>query len=428
MTFLAGVFTLFYGQWQDLGPFLAFEFALMVVFSLVHPKFAIGWLVFLFLSRPWETLDEQMMSSIPRDIFYLTVLSMMARKVILKRFYFRFNSGTFFILLFSTWIFLSAIFSNHSSEALAQYEEVFSKGIILFLLMQNCLDDEEDISPVKAAFVLAILEKSFISYYKSNFMHLPSVLGEETGRLESIGMLSNSNDIAAIFVLAIPFTVSFLIKSSLRPFNWLLGLVAAAVMSFLVWQSASRGALLGIFSLLGAYALIKIKSRKVLGFMLTLGLLGTIGSFSLMTRNDDDLDGSTENRVLYWKAGLNMAIHNPLFGVGFWGFPRNLVSYAPNGNVGTEKEHMTAHSSWVLVLAEGGFLALAFFLALWIYAARGAWRLKSTRPEYLLGLAGYGTCITFLSHSYLLFPYIVLGIVITHYQIINEKIAKRGLS
>lgn len=421
-----GVFFLFFAQWQHLGPFLSIEFALLVIFSIIHPKYAISFLVFLFLSRPWETFDDQMMSSMPRDISYLTILSMIGQKLLRKQLYFRFNAGTFFILGFSVWMFLSGFLSAHSSEALVSYEEVFSKGIILFLLMQNCLDEARDLQPVKAAFVLAILEKCFVSYYKSNVMALPTIVEEGRERLESVGMLSNSNDIAAIFVLAIPFTVFFIVKSNIKPINWLMGAVAAASMSVLVWQSASRGALLGIFALAGAYALARIKNRKVLILFLALGLAGTLASFSLMTRNAEDLEGSTSNRTLYWKAGLNMAVRNPLFGVGYWGFPKNLVSYAPDGNVGTEKEHMTAHSSWVLVLAEGGFMALALFLALWIYAAYAAWKLRLHQPEYIMGIAGYGIAISFLSHSYTLFPYIVLALAITHYNLEKGLVPHRG--
>lgn len=421
VVFTFGVFSILYPEWKHWGgPFLAIEFGLLVAFSLFHPKYAISFLVFLFLSRPWETFDDQMMSSIPRDISLLTILSMLGHKLIKKELYFRFNMGSLLILLFSAWMFVSGFVSNHSGEALVNFEEVFAKGVILFLLMQNCLNHSKDMMPVKVGFLLAILEKCIVSYYKTNIMDLPVIVEGASERLESVGILSNSNDIAAIFVLAIPFTVFFFVKSNLRPFNWLMGISVAIAMSWLVWLSASRGALLGIFAIGGAFTLIKFKSRKMISLALLLGVIATLTSFSYMKRGGEDLEGSTNNRILYWKAGLNMAIRNPVFGVGFWGFSRNLASYAPDGNVGTEKEHMTAHSSWVLPLAEGGFMALGLFASLWLYAFFAAWKIRNTLPEYFLGLAGYGMAITFLSHTYLLFPYIVLALVITHYQLEKE--------
>jgi O-antigen ligase len=109
-----------------------------------------------------------------------------------------------------------------------------------------------------------------------------------------------------------------------------------------------------------------------------------------------------------------MAIRNPVFGVGFWGFNRNFQAYAIGGDTGSEKTNMTAHSSWVLVLAESGFMGLFLFVALWAYTAYRAWLLRNTEPEYFMSLAGYAVAISFLSHTYLLFPYILLGLVISH--------------
>lgn len=423
-----GVFAILMNVWETRGLFLAFEFSLLVVFSLIHPKFAISFLVYLLLSRPWESYDNQMMSSMPRDVSYLAILSLSAHKIIKKQFYFRFNLGTLLILSFTIWVFMSGFFSHHADEAMYQFTEIFIKGIILFILIQNGIEKPNDMLPVKTVFVLAILEKCFVSFYKSNIMELPTIVEEANERLESVGILSNSNDIAAIFVLAIPFTIFFLLKTGLRPFNWLLSIGALLAMTFLVWESQSRGALLGVFAIFGAYALVRIKSKKLMIAAITLGLVGTIGAFKLMNRDAEDIEGSTSNRILYWKAGLNMAVKNPVFGVGFWGFPRNLPAYAPDGNVGSEKEHMTAHSSWVLALAEGGFTALLLFGGLWLYAGFAAWKIRLDQPEYLLGIAGYGMCITFLSHTYLLYPYILLALAITHYQINNGLTKSRGFA
>jgi hypothetical protein len=417
----AGVFGTLFSAWGERGLFFAISFSILITCSLIHPKYAISLLVYLLLSRPWESYDNQMMESMPRDIFYLAVLSLLAHKFIQKNFYFRFNLGTLLILGFSFWMFLSAFFSHHKDMALYNYFEVFSKGIILFILIQNCIEKVDDLLPVKTVFVLAILEKCFVSYYKTNIMELPTI-ADLNERLESVGILSNSNDIAAIFVLAIPFTLYFILKSNLRPLNWLLSLVMLFIMSYLIWQSQSRGALLGLFATFGAWNLIKIKNKKVLSMIVVLGLIGTFSAFKLLSRDASDVEGSTSNRMLYWKAGVNMAVRNPVFGVGFWGFPTNLPSYAPDGNIGSEGEHMTAHSSWVLVLAEGGFTGLFLFLSLWMYATYAAWKRRATQPEYLLGVAGYGMSISFLSHSYLLFPYILLALAITNYQVEKKLI------
>ena len=61
-----GVFIVLLNEWETRGLFLAIEFSLLVVFSFIHPKYAVSFLVYLLLSRPWESYDNQMMASMPR--------------------------------------------------------------------------------------------------------------------------------------------------------------------------------------------------------------------------------------------------------------------------------------------------------------------------------------------------------------------------
>ncbi len=75
-----GTFGLLLNAWEGRGLFLAFEFSVLVMFSLIHPKYAISFLVYLLLSRPWESYDNQMMSSMPRDVSYMALLSLAAHK------------------------------------------------------------------------------------------------------------------------------------------------------------------------------------------------------------------------------------------------------------------------------------------------------------------------------------------------------------
>ena len=259
-----GVFWVLFETWGMQGVFFALEFSILVTISLIHPKFAVSFLVYLLLSRPWETYGNQMMSSMPRDVSILAIISILVHKFFKKQFYFRFNIGTVLLLAFSFWVFLSAMNSNNVDGALLEYSEVFSKGVILFLMIQNGLEVDKDLVPVKAVFALAILEKCFVSFYKTYGTESPTIVESTSTRLESVGILSNSNDIAAIFVLAIPFTIYFILKTNIRPFHWIIATGLLMVMTMLVWSSQSRGALLGVFAIFGALSMIKVKSKKML--------------------------------------------------------------------------------------------------------------------------------------------------------------------
>ncbi len=419
-----GLFINFLGTWGEEGFFFSIEFSVLIILSVINPKYAIGFLVYLLLSRPWETYDNQLMASMPRDVSYLAMISIVVSKVINKRFYFKFNTGTFFILGFAFWLFLSAFFSNHQGLAVSKFIEIFSKAVIVFVLIQNSLETERDAVLVKIALILSILEKGFISFYQS-FMTPKTGLEEVGERLQSIGILSNSNDIAAIFVLVIPLVVFFILKSKIRPFSWIFAAITFFSLTYLVWESQSRGAVLAIAAIIGGWLVLKITKIKYLVLVLILAVVGGVGVISLMKRSSGDLEGSTSNRIIFWKAGANMAVRNPIFGVGYWGFTGNFSSYAIDGDTGSEGKNMTAHSSWVLALAEGGFMALALFMGLWTYALYRAWLMRKDHPDYFLAILGYGVAITFLSHTYLLFPYIILALVITHSKLKGTRIDKK---
>lgn len=407
-----GLFIIFLNDWGLSRVFFCVEFSLIIVLGMIKPKYAVGFFIYLLLSRPWETFDGQLMASMPRDISYLVMLSILFQKIIKKQFYFRFNIGTFLLLCFSFWLFISGSISNHSSLAVSMFMEVFSKAVILFILIQNSINTSSDAFPIKAALVLSILEKGFISVMKSSLES--STISEGSQRLESVGILGNSNDIAAIFVLVTPLLIFFFYKLKIRPINYLLSVCSLMIMTFLIWETQSRGAVLALFISLASFLLLKIKNIKIIIIICMFSLLGGYGAMKLLDRDSSDVEGSTSNRIIFWKAGANMAIRNPVFGVGFWGFPINFQGYALDGDTGTEGKEMTAHSSWVLVVAEGGFMALFLFMGLWIYCFYRAWLLRDLEPEYFMSLVGYGIAITFLSHTYLLFPYILLSLIMSH--------------
>lgn len=402
-----GLFLLFLSEWWRFSIVLPFAFALLISLSIFDPKYAVSFFVFLLISRPWEILKDQMLESMPRDIFILCFLSFVGHKIIRKRFYFQWNKASACVLLFAVWTFFSIIPSYQMSSALVNYDEVFIKGIIVYFLIVNVIDKKDFIYPVQSALVLGITEKSIISFYNT------FVLGRmaEGGRLVSVGVFENSNDIAAIMILVLPFTFVFLKGIYYRSVQCFLGLLIAVFYSCLIWQSKSRGAIIGLATLAISYLWLNSKSKKTASLLVVFGIVLSLGGISLIERNAEDVEGSSTNRKIYWNAALNMGIKNPLFGVGYDGFPRNLLSYT-DGHVGTEGNHKTAHSTWLLALAETGIIGFVFYFGIWFYSFTTAWQIRAEFPEFLLAILSYGVTISFLSHTYLLYPYILLGLTV----------------
>jgi O-antigen ligase len=133
---------------------------------------------------------------------------------------------------------------------------------------------------------------------------------------------------------------------------------------------------------------------------------------------------------------------HPVFGVG----PDMYSDY----------HHLTAHNSFVLVMAETGIIGFMVFLALIIYSFRMMWAGSRPAGTYawdpapedagpdadvdadpdaedddadgrqlalalLIALAGFFTCAFFLSRSYVVILYLLLALVVAHYGNLRDR-------
>ena len=56
--------------------------------------------------------------------------------------------------------------------------------------------------------------------------------------------------------------------------------------------------------------------------------------------------------------------------------------------------------------------------------------MRNEHPEFILAMLSYGTAITFLSHTYMLYPYILLGLTVASGQFYLKeevKVPTKGL-
>jgi len=103
-----------------------------------------------------------------------------------------------------------------------------------------------------------------------------------------------------------------------------------------------------------------------------------------------------------------MAVRNPIVGVGFNAYPLRFEEYVDSSKV--ESKLRTAHSMWVLGLAETGFVGLACLIVLFLGSFGRVFRIRQHEPGLFVAFAGYFAAASFLSHTYLLHPYILAGI------------------
>lgn len=393
--------------WGSVSIQLALSYALLITLSFYHPKYAISFFIFLLISRPWEFFPDPIMMSMPKGFFAICLFSLITYKVLNKNLYLQWGMAASLMLLYACWVLLSIIPQAQGLEAFNGYIEVFVKGILVFFLIQNIIDKKVFIIPIQTAFVLGVFEKAVMT------MHQSFVLGKtaDGGRLMSLGILENSNDIAAIFVLVTPFTIAFFMKIKNTILKAFLCSLVFGFYTYLVWESKSRGAILGLGMVVLSWHWIEFQKKKmIIAATIGIALISAI-ALSGIQRNQEDRQGSTSNRMIYWGAALNMGLRNPFLGVGYGNYSANLLTYT-DGHVGTEGINKTAHSTWLLALAETGVAGFLFYIAIWSYALKSSWSMRFDHPEFFVAIMSYGLTISFLSHTYMLYPYILLGLSI----------------
>jgi O-antigen ligase len=239
----------------------------------------------------------------------------------------------------------------------------------------------------------------------------------EGGRIQYVGIFNDPNDLGLLFAACLPMAV-FLGRRGggmMRPV-WL---ASALLLLYGIVLTNSRGALLAVLIIGGCYVWYR---RGIV----TAGILGVIGltAMKLVSSRMDELDAGEESaagRVDAWYAGLEMFRDNPAFGVGAGNF--------------TEYNELTAHNSFVLVLAETGFVGFVTWLA---FVGYGFWmmltiirhvRVPGNDPEVeaawamekqmaltlLLSLCGLFAAAFFLSRSYMVVLYLIAAMVAGHY-------------
>jgi O-antigen ligase len=216
----------------------------------------------------------------------------------------------------------------------------------------------------------------------------------------------------------------------LRKMFWL---TVAGVLVYGIYLTDSRGTLLALLAALGGY----IWLRRGIVPAAVLGVVALAGLMMLPSRMQelDASEASAAGRVDAWYEGLHMFSANPIFGIG----PDNFADNNAN---------LTAHNSFVLVLAETGILGFTLWLAFIGYCFRMMYvvvrqraRVPGALPEaqpdpaverqwhedraatiaLLLSLIAFFVAAFFLSRSYVIVLYLLAALVVGHYQELRKR-------
>jgi len=228
-------------------------------------------------------------------------------------------------------------------------------------------------------------------------------------RITYVGLFNDPNDLAMFFLMNIPLIHYFRQTSSNNAFKLLCHLTAVG-MIYGIYLTNSRGGILGLASIV--LLAFFFNYGKVKTFFITLGLTPIIIFILSLFRTIDSNESSANGRIEAWYYGVQLFKENIFFGVGKEGF--------------REAHHLTAHNSYVLIMAELGVIGYTLWMSLLIltgYMLYKVFMIKSEASDdnsaiqadiimaksLFYSLIAYATTAFFLSRSYVVFLYIFIG-------------------
>jgi O-antigen ligase len=319
--------------------------------------------------------------------------------------------GSFLVVLM-----LSHIVNGWLGGALIQLES-FGPTVLAFTVLAHAAVDLGRVRKTMLVFVLSgvILAIHGIEQVNLGTGWTGVGLSQET-RIQYLGIFNDPNDLGLLFIIVLPMA---LFLSSRGGWLGLRRLSAAGVLVYGIYLTASRGALLAIVAI-GAVWLWQRRGLVMAGLLGT-GMLGALLMLPSRMANIDASESSAAGRVDAWYAGLEMFLAHPLLGVG----PLQFADYNAN---------LTAHNSFVLVLAETGIIGFTIWLAFVFYGFRMVLAVIRHRPELdgdvaianwkterslattlLLSQVGFYSAAFFLSRSYVILLYLLAALVLGYY-------------
>lgn len=203
------------------------------------------------------------------------------------------------------------------------------------------------------------------------------------------GMLADNNDFSLALGMAVPMLLhlGFVEKRRVikRTFFF-----AVPLTIITVGLTHSRGGFLALAA--GIMVLVWRSRNRVMG--LVAGLFLAVAAFiaapesykeRIYSITEYETEGSAQGRLRAWGIAVNMAMGNPVLGVGLGYFQKEYLNYAENPTPGERdrSDIIVAHNSYLQIWSECGTPALLLYLTLIGASFYTIWRIRrKARTRY----------------------------------------------
>lgn len=326
-----------------------------------------------------------------------------------------------FLLFFLILGTMSHVLNFYFGGAYAFFTKFLSIILIYYVITSSLVSMKE----IERFFVVIIILTTIMAVHgilqfnNGGIGWTGQTFAHKSTRIRYIGIFSDPNDLALVFIFAVPLILYFLSQKEGMLYR-IINLCLLAIVLYGIFLTQSRGAMVSLGTMAAYYGVKKygIKKGLIAGAILLVPIIIVFksGQFLEISASEESAHG----RIDAWYEGLQMLMHSPLWGVGPGMF--------------TEFNYLTAHNSFVLCFSETGLLGYFFWLGAIYYNFMGLAKtykyelLNSEEgtiisPSFFLtiSLVGFLTASFFLSRTYTIILYINLGGITSYLYVKNNE-------
>ncbi|KTF08843.1 O-antigen ligase family protein [Pseudoalteromonas sp. 10-33] len=431
------VMTLILMLYMRFGPIAAFALLLLPFAGFLAVKISTVFIILFILFsyfRLHEVFIVLMPLKIPKMLALASLLAIAWHLFISKSLKPHWSSTHLVFVIWFVWLTVCVFSASNKGMAIEYWTGVLVKVFIMVFAISWWLTRFSHFSLVRMGIMISgILVAVVALSNKVNGIGLVEGTRVTISR-EYRSQLGDPNDLSLVLMFPVSFLAAELFDKGANKYRRIFAAVGLLLAISGVIATQSRGGLLGIAAILSFFLYQKVKNPIVVGLcaavaMLAMMIFAGIGDRQSGGAAEDGVDASAMGRIYAWQAAINMALSNPLTGVGVDNFYVNYYFYSPHWD---GKNH-AVHSTWFQVLGETGFVGIGIFVLLIASIYRSLSRVYCINAlnhndqvavnanALKAGLIGFMVAGTFLTQAFTWPLYIILALTIALEKITVES-------
>ena len=341
-----------------------------------------------------------------RNIFLgLLFIFVVIRFLIYREINIKKNEFNFYIVSFLLFTFASFFVANDLELALDRFVSPILRYLFFFYFTFEVVKESKLTKKYLNYIILGNLTLLFLGTFIKYFN------GQNYIKGNGIGTVSAFNIILLIAL--------FFDKES-NIYKRIIYLIGAAGFIFTLFQTSSRGAVLGFLISLLVFAgfLVyynfdsqKVKSIATIILILIIFLTPFLMPDRLLNKFNNLRNvyehNSLKTRIVMWESSINMIKNNPIFGVGVGNYQPHYLNYIDNISgenlTGGSRDHDHPHNIFLFIAAEQGIPSLILFLIMIFIAIKislfNIYKFEKFSFGNLIGIVSLSMFIVFIIHS-----------------------------